>query len=198
MGLFRWEECECSNLRRHLLLRFNSRGGEEEEEEEWRISWARRRKGTRRRMPSSSPSMMMMMMLMTRMMRCPTHKTARPKGRRKRKRRGKEARAEEGKKAKTTTSYYAERRELALRQLKEMEPKTMVIGALSLACCVKLMQTVSQRLFGVNQPGRGLKHRCNRCAKKDARVKCTRCKNAWYCSKECLKAAWKLEICECC
>ena len=101
-------------------------------------------------------------------------------------------------KAKTTTSYYAERRELALRQLKEMEPKTMVIGALSLACCVKLMQTVSQRLFGVNQPGRGLKHRCNRCAKKDARVKCTRCKKAWYCSKECLKAAWKLEICECC
>ena len=97
------------------------------------------------------------------------------------------------KKAKTTTSYYAERRELALRQ-----PKTMVIGALSLACCVKLMQTVSQRLFGVNQPGRGLKHRCNRCAKKDARVKCTRCKKAWYCSKECLKAAWKLEICECC
>lgn len=40
--------------------------------------------------------------------------------------------------------------------------------------------------------------RCNRCAKKGAEVRCTRCRRAWYCSKACLKAAWKLEICECC
>lgn len=40
--------------------------------------------------------------------------------------------------------------------------------------------------------------RCNRCAKKGAKVRCTRCRRAWYCTRECLKAAWKLEICECC
>ena len=98
----------------------------------------------------------------------------------------------------SSSSYYAERRKLMVQQLKETEPKKLVLGALSVLCCIKLLQTVSQRLFGVNQPGRGLKHRCNRCAKKDARVKCNRCKKAWYCSKECWKAAIKLEICECC
>ena len=40
--------------------------------------------------------------------------------------------------------------------------------------------------------------RCNRCAKKGAKVRCTRCRRAYYCSRACLKAAWKLEICECC
>ena len=40
--------------------------------------------------------------------------------------------------------------------------------------------------------------RCNRCAKKGAKVRCTRCRRAYYCSRPCLKAAWKLEICECC
>ena len=39
--------------------------------------------------------------------------------------------------------------------------------------------------------------RCNRCAKKGAKVRCTRCRRAYYCSRSCLKAAWKLEICEC-
>lgn len=100
--------------------------------------------------------------------------------------------------SRSSSSYYAERRKLMIQQLKETEPKKLVLGALSVLCCIKLLQTVSQRLFGVNQPGRGLKHRCNRCAKKDARVKCNRCKKAWYCSKECWKAAIKLEICECC
>lgn len=40
--------------------------------------------------------------------------------------------------------------------------------------------------------------RCNRCAKKGASVRCTRCRRAYYCSIICLKAAWKMEICECC
>jgi hypothetical protein len=40
--------------------------------------------------------------------------------------------------------------------------------------------------------------KCNRCGKKGAGVCCTRCRRAWYCSSACLKAAWKLEICECC
>ena len=40
--------------------------------------------------------------------------------------------------------------------------------------------------------------RCNRCARKGASVRCTRCRRAYYCSKACLKAAWKLELCECC
>ena len=40
--------------------------------------------------------------------------------------------------------------------------------------------------------------KCNRCAKKGAGTRCTRCRRAWYCSPACLKAAWKLEICECC
>ena len=40
--------------------------------------------------------------------------------------------------------------------------------------------------------------RCNRCAKKGAKVRCTRCRRAYYCTRACLKAAWKLEICECC
>lgn len=40
--------------------------------------------------------------------------------------------------------------------------------------------------------------KCNRCAKKGAGVRCARCRRAWYCSNACLKAAWKLEICECC
>ena len=39
--------------------------------------------------------------------------------------------------------------------------------------------------------------RCNRCAKKGAKVRCPRCRRAWYCARECLKAARKLEICEC-
>lgn len=98
----------------------------------------------------------------------------------------------------SSSSYYAERRKVFAHQLKETEPKKLVLGTLSVLCFIKLVQKVSQNAFGVNQPGRGLKHRCNRCAKKDARVKCNRCKKAWYCSKECWKAAIKLEICECC
>ena len=39
--------------------------------------------------------------------------------------------------------------------------------------------------------------RCNGCAKKGAKVRCPRCRRAWYCARECLKAARKLEICEC-
>ena len=98
----------------------------------------------------------------------------------------------------SSSSYYAERRKVFVQQLKETEPKKLVLGTLSVLCFIKLVKKVSQNAFGVNQPGRGLKHRCNRCAKKDARVKCNRCKKAWYCSKECWKAAIKLEICECC
>ena len=42
--------------------------------------------------------------------------------------------------------------------------------------------------------------KCNRCGARGSqvRVKCERCKRCWYCSKECKKAAWSMEICECC
>ena len=58
----------------------------------------------------------------------------------------------------------------------------LVLGTLSVLCFINWCKRC-RRTLGVNQPGRGLKHRCNRCAKKDARVKCNRCKKAWYCSK---------------
>jgi hypothetical protein len=45
------------------------------------------------------------------------------------------------------------------------------------------------------------RHRkCNRCGARGSgvKVKCERCKRCWYCSQTCKKAAWALEICECC
>ena len=42
--------------------------------------------------------------------------------------------------------------------------------------------------------------KCNRCGARGSqvRVKCERCKRCWYCSQACKKAAWSMEICECC
>ena len=42
--------------------------------------------------------------------------------------------------------------------------------------------------------------KCNRCGVRGSqvRVKCERCKRCWYCSQACKKAAWSMEICECC
>ena len=42
--------------------------------------------------------------------------------------------------------------------------------------------------------------KCNRCGKRGdfVKVKCERCKRCWYCSQTCKKAAWAMEICECC
>tara|TARA_B100000683_G_scaffold243879_1_gene253631 strand:- start:72577 stop:73071 length:495 start_codon:yes stop_codon:yes gene_type:complete len=42
--------------------------------------------------------------------------------------------------------------------------------------------------------------KCNRCGVRGKRVnvKCSRCKRCWYCSQTCKKAAWAMEICECC
>ena len=42
--------------------------------------------------------------------------------------------------------------------------------------------------------------KCNRCGVRGKRVnvKCSRCKRGWYCSQTCKKAAWAMEICECC
>jgi len=78
-------------------------------------------------------------------------------------------------------------------QYKENPKLVITIAAAIVLLSIKIVQKLFQ------DPRRGLmKHRCNRCAKKDARVKCNRCKKAYYCSRECLKAAWKLEICECC
>ena len=57
-----------------------------------------------------------------------------------------------------------------------------------------------KRLFGGGDfaDSQARYRRCNRCAKKGAKVRCTRCRRAYYCTRACLKAAWKLEICECC
>jgi len=60
---------------------------------------------------------------------------------------------------------------------------------------LKLMRLVGGGDFADSQ---ARYRRCNRCAKKGAKVRCTRCRRAYYCSRACLKAAWKLEICECC
>ena len=45
-----------------------------------------------------------------------------------------------------------------------------------------------------------LHRKCNRCGARGSgvKVKCERCKRCWYCSQTCKKAAWALEICECC
>jgi hypothetical protein len=40
--------------------------------------------------------------------------------------------------------------------------------------------------------------RCNRCGKKGASVRCNKCRRAYYCSKDCLSTAIRLEICDCC
>ena len=44
------------------------------------------------------------------------------------------------------------------------------------------------------------RRKCNRCGARGSgvKVKCERCKRCWYCSQTCKKAAWALEICECC
>jgi hypothetical protein len=68
----------------------------------------------------------------------------------------------------------------------------VVVGVLTL---LKLKRLVSGGDF---QDSQSKYRRCNRCAKKGAKVRCTRCRRAYYCSRSCLKAAWKLEICECC
>ena len=39
--------------------------------------------------------------------------------------------------------------------------------------------------------------RCNRCSKKGVKVRCHKCRRAWYCSKQYLKVALDLELCEC-
>lgn len=33
-------------------------------------------------------------------------------------------------------------------------------------------------------------HSCNQCGESEAKKRCTRCKNAWYCSKECQAKDW--------
>ena len=68
----------------------------------------------------------------------------------------------------------------------------VVVGVLAL---LKLKRLVGGDDFADSQ---AKYRRCNRCAKKGAKVRCTRCRRAYYCSRACLKAAWKLEICECC
>ena len=82
---------------------------------------------------------------------------------------------------------------------KQVAKRAKSVGFIGLALLVVTFVggKLTRKIFSVDQPGR-VKHRCNRCAKKDARVKCKRCKKAWYCTQACLKAAWKLEICECC
>ena len=67
----------------------------------------------------------------------------------------------------------------------------VVVGVLAL---LKLKRLVGGDDFADSQ---AKYRRCNRCAKKGAKVRCTRCRRAYYCSRACLKAAWKLEICEC-
>lgn len=73
----------------------------------------------------------------------------------------------------------------------------VVAGAavLSVFTLLKLKDLVTDVAFSDKQ---ARYRKCNRCAKKGAKVRCTRCRRAYYCSRECLKAAWKLEICECC
>ena len=91
--------------------------------------------------------------------------------------------------------------QLQLQNLKEKVTNATAkkVGAAALGLIVLLK--LKARLFG---GGAGFdkeqaKYRkCNRCAKKGAGVRCTRCRRAYYCSIPCLKAAWKLEICECC
>ena len=81
----------------------------------------------------------------------------------------------------------------------------VVVGACALGALVRWVRG-GRDDAGRRRPGRvdarfNRAHRkCNRCGKRGdfVKVKCHRCKRCWYCSQECKKAAWAMEICECC
>ena len=87
-----------------------------------------------------------------------------------------------------------DRMETLLKKLPD--PVIYVAGAVAaIGALLKLKGIVTGDSF---EAEKARYRRCNRCGKKGAAVRCNRCRRAYYCSKDCLSTAIRLEICDCC
>ena len=105
----------------------------------------------------------------------------------------------------TTTTPTTERRD-ARRSAGDVARASLAIALLAVALARLRRWARGDGDARGGAPGRvdrrfaARRRKCNRCGARGSgvEVKCERCKRCWYCSQTCKKAAWALEICECC
>ena len=105
----------------------------------------------------------------------------------------------------TTTTPTNERRD-ARERAGDVARASLAIALLAVALARLRRWARGDGDASTGAPGRvdrrfaALHRKCNRCGARGSgvKVKCERCKRCWYCSQTCKKAAWALEICECC
>ena len=105
----------------------------------------------------------------------------------------------------TTTPTTNERRD-ARERAGDVARASLAIALLAVALARLRRWARGDGDASTGAPGRvdrrfaALHRKCNRCGARGSgvKVKCERCKRCWYCSQTCKKAAWALEICECC